>query len=96
MRRLAILIAAASPRAVEEALDDVVAAVATGQQSGQIDEGDTRIRFSWDGDGTEAALTEEIAELLRLAWEAGLDMDTIYEDGFRLALRKIRGSVPQS
>lgn len=48
MRRLAVLIEASSPRDIQEALDDVVAAVAAGQTQGQVDENGVRIRFRWE------------------------------------------------
>lgn len=47
MRRLAILIDAPSPREVQEALDDVVAAIVTGQTEADYEDGRVRIKFDW-------------------------------------------------
>jgi hypothetical protein len=97
MKRLAILISAPSVPDAQEALDDAVASIAAGATQGQHVADGTRVQFAWssrnDRDTAREQTTEEIAEILRQAWECGLSIDEIEGDAFRLALRKIRGQA---
>ena len=93
MKRLAILISAPSVPDAQEALDDTVATIAAGATHGRHTDPDgTRVQFAWhDREDAQERVIEEVAELLRGAWECGLDVAEVSDAAFKLALAKIRG-----
>lgn len=90
MKHLAILITAPDDGAVQEALDDAAATIAAGAPSGWCCDGETRVQFARADSGAASEyVVGAMAELLRVAWDCGLDIGEVSENAWRLLLRKI-------